>query len=46
MKTVLTAISAALLLSGCVRNNGTATFDPITDEQYQEAATNEHALAR
>lgn len=43
MKAVLAAISAALLISGCVRDNGTATFDPITDAQYQEALTNGNA---
>lgn len=43
MKSLFALLITALLLSGCVRDNGTATFDPITDAQYREAHTNEQA---
>ncbi len=46
MKALLALLLFALLVSGCIRDNGTATFDPITDAQYQEASTNGNARTR
>jgi hypothetical protein len=50
MRLSLLLLTSSLLLltfsSGCIRDNGTATFDPITDAEYQEALTNGNACTR
>lgn len=43
---LIALIALSLSLTGCVRDNGDASFGPVTDAQYREALTNGNARTR